>query len=605
MPISVTVVGHQGASVRTDDAALLGAAGRERVRVEANRWIKRLRLVRYRDVPMRDRFTYRGDSLWWFTELYLHKMRRLEQALATVFTLDATVDAYAPRRLVVECDSAAEADAARAFGQARGIPVDVDDRRRPAPRIDAGLLVGVSALLSRLRPTARLDVSRTSVAAFVHTAFWRPGREGDGSSEAYIGAVLDAIVDRVPAGEVRLIGVGPRRNFRARRWWDPIAGPGGGTLVTPIEQLAPRRALTDSLALWRERRSLAGALLSGEDVRAAGFVGRYDLWPVLSAELRDAALVQWPWSARAMDEARASLMQTRPDVAVTYAEAGGWGRALVLEARRLSIPTVGLQHGFIYRHWLNYQHEDDELRPSGSGAGFPYPTRTLVFDRYAASTLETAGHLPPDAIRITGSPRLDELAARLRDVRAQRTTIRRDLAIADDQRLLVLVAKASEVGAHLPALFDAVRTSPGVRLIVKPHPAETAAAYRPLARPGDAVTIDDPHTDLGRLLAAADAMVTMNSTVAIDGLVLGVPALVIGLPNNLSPFVEAGVMMGAEGGGIRTAIAALLYDRPAREALLQRGAAFAERYAMRADGGSAARAADDILSFKRPAGTGA
>ena len=38
----------------------------------------------------------------------------------------------------------------------------------------------------------------------------------------------------------------------------------------------------------------------------------------------------------------------------------------------------------------------------------------------------------------------------------------------------------------------------------------------------------------------------MNSTVAIDGLVLGVPALVIGLPNNLSPFVDAGVMLGAE-----------------------------------------------------------
>jgi capsule polysaccharide modification protein KpsS len=37
------------------------------------------------------------------------------------------------------------------------------------------------------------------------------------------------------------------------------------------------------------------------------------------------------------------------------------------------------------------------------------------------------------------------------------------------------------------------------------------------------------------LLAAADAVVTMNSTVAIDALVLGVPALVIGLPNNLSP----------------------------------------------------------------------
>ena len=39
----------------------------------------------------------------------------------------------------------------------------------------------------------------------------------------------------------------------------------------------------------------------------------------------------------------------------------------------------------------------------------------------------------------------------------------------------------------------------------------------------------------------------MNSTVALDAAVLDVPALVIGLPNNLSPFVDAGVMAGAGG----------------------------------------------------------
>ena len=37
---------------------------------------------------------------------------------------------------------------------------------------------------------------------------------------------------------------------------------------------------------------------------------------------------------------------------------------------------------------------------------------------------------------------------------------------------------------------------------------------------------------------------TVNSTVALDAAVLGVPSLVIGLPNNLSPFVEAGIMAG-------------------------------------------------------------
>jgi hypothetical protein len=73
-----------------------------------------------------------------------------------------------------------------------------------------------------------------------------------------------------------------------------------------------------------------------------------------------------------MDEAGAALDILQPTVVLTYAEAGGWGRALMLEARRRNIPSVGLQHGFIYRTWLNYLHEPDEMQPGAAGdAGFP------------------------------------------------------------------------------------------------------------------------------------------------------------------------------------------------------------------------------------------
>lgn len=596
MPATVSLIGPQGAVQRVDLDALLSTDDRERVRIEANRWIKRLRLVRYGSASMRERFTYRGDSLWWFTEIYLHKMRRLETALSVLSALEHAVALHAPTRIVIECRNATTADAARAFGRARRLDVDIVQTAVPPRGLSQGLLVGVSALLSRLRPAPRPLNAPTRVAAFVHTAFWSAGRDGQQGRESYIGPVLDAIASRLPADDLRLIGLGPRRNFRARQWWDPIAGRPGGTRVTPIEQLAPRAALAGSLALWQRRHALADDVVSGDEVRAAGLHGDVDLWPVLSRELRDAAQIQWTWSARAMDEARSALQLSRPDVAVTYAEAGGWGRALVLEARRLSIPTVALQHGFIYRHWLNYQHEADELRAMGDDAGFPYPTRTLVFDRYAAATLEQGGGFPAAAIRVTGSPRLDELAARLRASLRDRAIIRTELGIADDERLLVLAAKATEIGPHLPALVAAVQDLPGVTLVIKPHPAETAASYHQYGASGHAVRVEEPRADLGRLLAASDALVTMNSTVAVDALVLGIPAIVVGLPNNLTPFVDAGVMAGAAGGDMRATLAAVLYDRAAREALIERGAAFADRYEMRADGESAARAADEILS---------
>ena len=61
------------------------------------------------------------------------------------------------------------------------------------------------------------------------------------------------------------------------------------------------------------------------------------------------------------------------------------------------------------------------------------------------------------------------------------------------------------------------------------------------------------------------AIVTVNSTVAIDALALGVPSVVIGLPNNLTPFVDAGLMLGAGSAAeIRAALAKVLYDQEFR-----------------------------------------
>jgi hypothetical protein len=96
----------------------------------------------------------------------------------------------------------------------------------------------------------------------------------------------------------------------------------------------------------------------------------------------------------------------------------------------------------------------------------------------------------------------------------------------------------------------------------------------------------------------ADVVVTRNSTVAIDALVLGVPALVIGEPNNLSPFVDQGVMLGADGAdGISGAWERLLYDRDVRARMAAAAHAFVEQYGLRGQGSAAADAAQSILKM--------
>jgi hypothetical protein len=495
----------------------------------------------------------------------------------------------------------AACDAALAFGRQHGVAVDV---ARPAmPRRNLrwqSYEIGLSARLSRVRRSALPVDHRPSVAAFVHTAFWRelPGGSAAGTrpQESYVGAVLDAVAASGRDGDLYCVGVGPRRNFRTRRWWDPMRDLGAGSRsITPIERLAPFQTLSDSLDLWRRRRALARDLTTGDAIRDAAAYRGCDLWPILRRELEGVALLQWPWSARAMDEAGAALEALCPGAVVTYAEAGGWGRALVLEARRRGMASIGLQHGFIYRHWLNYLHEPDEIAPLADDRGCPIPDRTLLFDRYAERHLREAGGFPPDGLSVTGNARLDDLVAAAAARRPGRDDIRRSLGVVENQTLAVLTAKYTEIKGSMADLVGAVAGLPDMRLVIKPHPAEHPSDYDHAIAGAANVSVASG-LDLASLLVAADAVVTMNSTVAIDALVLGLPALVIGLPNNLSPFVDAGAMAGADGAGpIREALRALLYDREARRMQIANGAEFARKYGLESDGRAASRAAAEIL----------
>jgi hypothetical protein len=311
--------------------------------------------------------------------------------------------------------------------------------------------------------------------------------------------------------------------------------------------------------------------------------------------------LQFPWSARAMDEAGAALDHLRPRVVFTYAEAGGWGRALMLEARRRAIPAVALQHGFIYRHWLNYLHEPDEMDASALNLldlGFPRPTLTLVHDGFAAGHLIEAGRFPLEAVAVTGSTRVDAIvssASRLSP--ADRESIRGRAGAGPDDQLVVVASKFAQIGPHFPDLLDACRRVRNVRLVVKCHPGESLVPYERALESAPFAAVVRPATDLGSLLASSRLLVTVNSTSAIEALVLGVPALVLGLPNNLSPFVDDGVMAGAgEGSELSDLIEALLYDESRRRSLADRRQKFLDRYGMNADGRAAERAVDAIIA---------
>ncbi|MBI4476962.1 MAG: hypothetical protein HY654_07295 [Acidobacteria bacterium] len=436
----------------------------------------------------------------------------------------------------------------------------------------------------------------------MHSAFWRT----DTNEEAYIGDIIQELSKRADSGDPPiLIGVGPQTSLKARGWRQRLSEFTHGTSQVPfrrIEDLATSGRLSTA-GIWKQARRDERILHGSSDLRRAARIRGCDVWSILRHELSGIALLQLPWSRRAMDQAASALDTLGPSVIFTYAEAGGWGRALVLEARRRSIVSVGLQHGFIYRHWLNYLHDADEMHPSRANAadrGFPRPDLTLVFDRLAERYLRDCGRFPAGAIRVTGSARLDALVSRFHALTGEDRRRLRNAIGAGDNPIILVTSKFSQIQALLPAVVDWVVRHPNVRLVIKAHPAEPPAIYQGVTGAARNTTILPASADLAALLAVSALLVTVNSTVALEAMTLDVPALVLGLPNNLSPFVEVGALAGAERAEqIGPVLDALLYDEGRRSQLATARRAFIEHFGLMSDGRAAARAAEAILVLSR------
>jgi UDP-N-acetylglucosamine 2-epimerase len=251
---------------------------------------------------------------------------------------------------------------------------------------------------------------------------------------------------------------------------------------------------------------------------------------------------------------------------------------------------VAIQHGILYPKYYSYRHDADE-------ADCPRPDRTAVFGESARKILVELGHYPPESLIVTGSTKFDDLLAAA--ARWDRAQIRRRLDVGEAERLLIVASRYrsigdthASIGAAFPALVRAVDSLPGVKALIKPHPAEPEDAYAAdLRAPGAArVRVLPPGADLMEILHAADGLVTVESLSAVEALVLGRPVVVLSMPTHLRELVEAGAALGVPAGQDPTAaLRDMLFDEAVRARLGQARARYLRHVAQGVDGGATAR----------------
>lgn len=559
---------------------------------------------------VRDLLVWKGVSLWWFAELYLHHSTECPRYVRLIETFLRVLEAEQPDEVEAEGLTEEEAVLLGRACTARRILFHGPARPRALPRwlrtqrvsLRARLDLVKCAVTARKSALARAPAPSnpdgTPVALFLsHAAFWRQRRNPETDETAEYEHYFDRILPAVAAeGGMRafVVAVGPRAAFRRRGMSDRLAEwarlhPEAGPYVHVNRFTSPRvlgevrRAATTARRAWHALRRSPGM---GEAFSHRG-VGFADL---AGPDLAGTLLRQLPWAVRSYEEMTEALLATRPAVVCLYAESSGWGRAAIAASRAAGVPTVAIQHGILYPKYYSYRHGADE-------SDCPRPDRTAVFGESARKILLELGHYPPESLVVTGSPKFDDLLATA--ARWDREEVRRRLDVGPAERLVVVASRYrgirdthASIGSAFPGLVRAVESLPGVKALVKPHPAEPEESYAADLRAAGAVRVRllPPGADLTQLLHAADALVTVESLSAVEALVLGRPVLVLSMPTHLRELVAAGAALGVPAGeDPAPALRDLLFDEATRRGL---GAA-RQRYlgyvAQGVDGGATAR----------------
>jgi len=398
---------------------------------------------------------------------------------------------------------------------------------------------------------------------------------------------------------------------------DPFLGPIvdrlAGTALDPVtfalersSQPTPdaRRVTTAVLARFEDppRDDPRGSALATraarilEDARATRDLDGVDIGPLLlGAELGFAREGIAPW-VRARGRIQRFLTAHRPAGLLLINE---YSRPEWLAAARaLAIPVAAVQHGIIHPRHAGY------VLPERS-ASLVLADRTYVFGGYERRLL-TGSVYREDEVVVAGAPRLDLLRASAPgNPERARDAIRSAVGARAGERVVVVSSTNNPdvrrlvVAPALAAILD--RSLPGVRLVVKLHPAEEshdlyerlaaglAAAGGFAATPVSVVR----DLDLFALLRAADAHLGIHSTVLTDAVVAGTRNLVVvGFPgSDALGYVASGVARPVRDGG--ELLAALdAPDEPGHAAA--RDAFLAEHFA---PGEAADRIATDLLGW--------
>ena len=582
---------------------------------KTNEYFNRLQEAIINGQSIFDLFQYDGISLWQF--LPHHIWERSVRAIELVDVLQSIVHAHTPTRIrvlpVADVTAPIWLGITQSVAESHGIACEVippngasgDDiprvtppslsqrlrmliRRSPLFPVMRWLYHSFRIHRNAMRAKQNRRIGKTLVIATLGRRHWV---RQSGESLIYHDEQCSPLMTPLrAAGWSRLMMIdqqsSPERELQTRNSdgieWRPMSlyWPRDGRWLTEIQRQFAQRA---------------ASLLTTPDFVCLFKYNKVSLLPALSEILLEGISRYLPECIRTLKTAEYLLQVEQPAAVIITYEVGLEGRALVIQAHRAGIPTIGLQHGAIFFNHSDYMH--NRIIPDAriSTAGFNVPTLTCVWGPFWHRVLTDVGHYPTNAVAVTGNWRYDSMGI---DTSADvKQNLKAEFSILAEKKLVVVLSSGQDVINFLHHSLTAIETDPSCAPIIKLHPIDNIFSIKQgLLELGHA-HLQFLSNRLNDALFAADLVISQWSTVVAEAVIADVPVVLVHFSRmpGAEDFVNAGICRLVEyPHQLASAIAGCLSDESLRSKMKGARQTFIRNMFFTLDGQAACRVADEV-----------
>lgn len=322
------------------------------------------------------------------------------------------------------------------------------------------------------------------------------------------------------------------------------------------------------------------------------------LMPLLKRVLERSFGELLPQSAQMLDTAYRMIQIENAGAVVASYETGPWARAVIIQAARKGLPTIGLQHGMIFEGDPDNLH--DRVTSDPNTPGFMIPHVTCVWGPVWEDVLTRAGHYRSESVAVTGNWRYD----RLYDIK-QRFNIdeaKRRHAIAPSKKVVLFLSVGLETVHYLRSCLECIANREDLAPLIKLHPGVDKAEpvielLRKLGKSEEVLVT-------GQLIDAllmSDLVVSQYSTAISEAAMVEKPVIMANFQRfrGGEDYIQSGICLHVtDTEDLLVAIQKALYDEGTRNQMKIARETFIERYFYKLDGHSADRVTEVLKTLE-------